>query len=114
MNDQAIAVTATFIRKALEENLPDDLEGRARRAFELALDNSYSWMLRSADDKFRAGLTALLLVTSDEETKERIVEEMRTLAAMAAAANNPCLTLNIADDHEPIGLLRIFKEVRGK
>ena len=117
MTDAAV-FTASIIHKRLLELLPwsadEDVKEVAAAAFRLARDENYGWMLVDDDQRFRAGIGALLLRYNryDAAVKARIDGELRVFRAMAAATQGvPVDMARVLDETpEPIGLYTIFRD----
>ncbi len=119
--DAGVMISAQIIKHDIENapELGDDVtpEDVARIAFTSCLKESTTWMLGTEDEKFRAGCGGLLLhYFKDDDVRERIEYELQTLKSLSAAISGVPVNFGavLREDIEPIGLLNIFKEVKGE
>ena len=72
------------------------------------------WMVTDEDKQFRAAVGAVMLLV-DDDTRYQIELEMKTLNALSAMISGvPVDIENIETPDEPIGLMKIWKELRAQ
>lgn len=87
------------------------LIGRLKAAMRATKDH---WMLTDEDGRFRAAVGAAMLL-SDEETQGRIKRELTVLKTLSAAMNGVPVDFSaMSDIEEPIGLIKIWNEVKAE
>lgn len=112
--DNCILVAVTEIEMYLKgkKNLP--LVERIKYAMQKA---SNHWLVTNEDDQFRAAIGAVL-VTANEEEKEKINSELKLLKALSAAATGVSVDFTQlfaqlpVSETEPLGLRGIWQEVK--
>jgi hypothetical protein len=121
-----VMIGASAAERALEKDFPKgekhDIKEMVKRAMELSLDETICFMCINDDEKFKIGVGALLLYFKDDyEFTARVNHEMRLLAGLSAAMSGVPVdfaALAGSDDDEDtkpeaLGLLGVFKEVKG-
>ena len=106
-----MATTAQLAFGLIEAECRDDLKAanslldRVRIAFKVAKNH---WMITDEDEQFRGACGAILHHSMGDD-KERIEAEMRQLRAIAALMSGAQVEIP-ESTHEPIGLVRIWRE----
>lgn len=105
--DHAVAIAAQVIESEAEIKQEMSLEDRLRAAMGCGRDH---WMVTDEDERFRASVGAVLL-SANEDERERIAVELRGLRDLSALLNGvPVDVTRIERQENPIGLMRIWKE----
>lgn len=105
----AITEAKSHVQQAMAKDPNLDIEGRLRVAFGVTRDH---WATTGEENRFRAGVGGVILASSPEE-QERINAELHNLQMVGAAvAGIPVDFSALGVDEEPIGLLRIWREVK--
>lgn len=85
------------------------LEGRLRAAMSVT---RHHWIVTDEDSRFRAAIAAVILLSSEED-KSRILAEVEQLRILGAACNGiPVDLAAIEPLDNPIGLMKIWKEIK--
>lgn len=102
-----IAATEAKSKVDTAQPLPDQ--------FRAAMNITKDFFLTTDQDvRFRGAVAAVLLANEDsEEVRTRITQEMRSLNTLSAAMSGVPVNWDEAfdEEHEPIGILKIWKEV---
>lgn len=105
---------ATFVSNKLKDFEDLDKKELARKSFELACDENYTWFITDQDALFKIGCGALLLVLSEED-KCLLKHEIESLNALSAAMSGVPVDMGaVLESTKPedfIGVLGIFKEI---
>ena len=116
MNPQEMALGANIVLTNARESVTeeDTLDEKAVLVFKLALNESCTWFVNTDNDRFMVGIVALTALVEDEETKERIKQEVQFLQALNMSATGIPIDLgSMLGGMEPIGLQRLFEEAKG-
>lgn len=107
MNDAVFMIAVTEAKAAAKNETT--LEGRLEAAMNATKDH---WLLTDEDGRFRAAKGAVLLL-GEAEDKERIkfeIKQLRTLSAMMSGV--PIDFEKIEELKNPIGLLKVWQEIK--
>lgn len=89
----------------------DTLEDKLTAAMNSARNH---WMVLDEDKQFRGAVGAVMLLV-DDETRERIEIEMKTLNAMSAMISGVPIDIERVEvPEDPIGLLKMWKDLKEK
>lgn len=109
MNNAVLSIGITEA-KAAAENEPS-LDGMLRAAMQ-AMKNH--WMITDENEQLKAAVAAVMLL-SDEETKDKITREWKAAAAFSALLSGLPIDMSCVDMPEnPIGIMKIWREVTAK
>lgn len=96
--------------KAAAKDAPD-LDSRIQAAMKAAKNH---WLTADENKQFGAAVAAIRDL-SDDETKERIDEELRGLQALSALLSGVPVNMEaVSMATEPLGLMKIWKELKEK
>jgi len=110
MSNTLLAMAISLIERDIDNSQP--LEERLRNAMLMSLDSEYTWMLREHQERFSAGVLAVLMTSEDPGEKERVgigLENLRALVAFTEGV--PVDFEKVKLNENPIRLLKIWDEV---
>lgn len=108
-----VIITASIIEGLLRSDgigPSTPIAERAKRCFREAYSDS-GFLIFREDDKFRAGIGALILLSEGEE-RERIEQEIRMLRGLNAAIEGLPIDMAalVPDGFTAIGLMQLFRD----
>jgi hypothetical protein len=110
-NEAVITISAQAIKSRLEGKT--ELEGIVKTAMDAALTEECTWLIGDLNMKFRSAVVAICMVV-DEDTKERIVKEMRSLNTLGAMLSGVPVNLGALPEQnevdEMVGLVKHWQE----
>src|SRR4051794_9202399 len=108
MNISASMSIAIAEAKIAPEQEPD-LDSQLRAAMKATHDH---WLITNEEERFKAAVGAVIVI-SDQATRVRIAQEIRILGSVSAAITGVPVDFSalLDDNFEPIGLLRMWKEL---
>ncbi len=113
MSDTVLLIAASDIRPACRDE--PDLETRIRKAFAKAQD---FWMSTDDDIRFRGALAAVMMETTDEAEKDRIVKSVASLRTLSAMLSHVPVDMEAAlkemESFEPLPLMPLWREAKGE
>ena len=107
MNTTTIAIVAAECKHAAEGK--ETLEERIQAAFDVARNH---WLITDDNERFQGGVAAIYEL-SDEDTRERIKQEMDSLRTLSAMLSGVPIDFDRFNDQtkelKPIGLMKKWK-----
>ena len=109
-------IEATLMIGITEAQLAADDYDKLEEKIDAAMNATINhWMILDEDKQFQAAVGGLLLSVKDEETRERITKEMKSIRALSAAISGVPVDIEQVDiDFEFLGLLKRWKELKKK
>ena len=116
--ENAIVISASFIRKRLEEGSFETAEETVKAAMVAARNSSNTWMLGSDDDKFKAAVVAAHPFLKEED-QTRLKQELDFFKVLGAATSGvpvdfSAVLAGVDEDIKPLGLMKLWKETESK
>lgn len=107
MNNNLLMIAVTEAKAAAGKETT--LEGRLRAAMEATKNH---WVVTSEDDRFRAAVAGVMLLSNDEE-KERIKLEIDQIRMLGAAFSGIPVDFAVVKPLDnPIGLMKMWGKVK--
>lgn len=111
MNDTVLMIAVSETKARMEGKEYPSLEAKLEAAMELTKDH---WMVTDEDGRFKAAIGAVL-VTSNDEEKERIEQELSAIKALSAMfAGVPVDLSNVKAPEKPLRMMDMWRKVNGK
>lgn len=116
--ENAIVISASFIKRRLEEGSFETAEEIIKAAMVAARDGGNTWLLGSDDDKIKAAVVAAHPFLKEED-QIRLKQELDFFMALGAATSGVPVDFGavldgVAEDIKPIGLRKIWEETKSK